>query len=341
MKKRDISPADLPNFRKSTFDSKLLERIYELNLQQKLDTKTALEFTKEAISTKNLRAIEIIAEKEPRAVAEIIQTDYFNAEFVLESSSLIFQIKEFFPENEKRALLAVVIPRLFRHAEKILKSIDRSKYPKRVPYVPGRWWNIEQTIDSFLTSGDPYFLYKHVVCYERRRREKNLILLIDNSHSVLVHLRLIILSAILFSMVIDIKDIAVIGFDTEPKIFKSYSDHSLTNQDIIQKLINIRSGGKTNIHAALKATNNEFSKIISKKKTLVMISDLLATTGFDFMPLLSKMEDVRIIITPKRQIYQLTAPILGHLRRMPNIRLYHLPSNERLIPRLLEKVLYD
>ncbi|NHJ01053.1 MAG: VWA domain-containing protein [Candidatus Heimdallarchaeota archaeon] len=319
----------------------LLERIYEFDLRQKLDENSALEFTKKAITSRNLRAIEVIAEKHPRAVAEVLQLDFSSAEFILESTSLIFQIKEFFPEHEKQVLISLIIPKLFRHAERILKSIDRSKYPRKVPYVPGKSWHLEHTIANYLGSGDPYFMYKHVICYERKRKEKSVILLIDHSHSVLTHLRLIILASILFSMIMDIRDMAIIGFDTDPRILKSYSDHFMTSEEIIQKLINIRSGGKTNIYTALKATNKEFKKVISRKKTLVLISDLLATTGFDFIPLLSKMQDVRIIITPKRQALQLTTPLFGKLRKLPNIKLFYLPSNERNIPLMLERVLFD
>jgi len=102
----------------------------------------------------------------------------------------------------------------------------------------------------------------------------------------------------------------------------------------------MRSGGKTDSYSALVKAENEFLGEITRKKTLVMISDLLATSGGNFLSVLRQFDDVRIILTPGRQTLQLTKPLLGHLRRMRNVRLFILPYNERLMLQMLEKVLY-
>ncbi|MFX0181561.1 MAG: VWA domain-containing protein [Candidatus Hodarchaeota archaeon] len=319
----------------------LIERIYEYKLQNKLTTQSALELTQQAIQTKNLRGIEILAESYPRIVAEILQAEVTNFEFILESSTLIFQIKDFLDPQEKRMLLQKIIPKLLRQAERIYNTIDRSKYPEKTLYLPGKPWHLEKTIDNFILSGDPNFTYKHVICVKRKKRRKNIILLIDKSHSVLNHLKLIIITSILFTLSLDIKDIALIGFDSHPEVLKGFNDSQITSYQVLRKLVYIKSGGKTDIFAALDEAKKEFARQICTKKTLVIISDLLATSGNDFLPILKRLEDVRIILTPRRQTLQLTKPLLGYLRRFPNIRLYYMSSDERSIPSMLERVLYD
>jgi hypothetical protein len=260
---------------------------------------------------------------------------------ILESNSLFFQIKDYFSSEEKQLLLRKLIPKLLKHAERIFQSIDRSKYPTKIPYTPGLLWHLESTIANFILSGDTHFTYKHVICEKRQEKQRCIILMFDKSHSVLAYLKLIILTSILFNLSLNSRDIALIGFDTQPEVIKGFFDSQITTQDITTRLVNIRSGGKTNIFSALQAVKKEFSHQIGYKKTLVIISDLLATSGMDFLPILKRMEDVRIILTPKRRTLQLTTPILGKLHKLPNIKLYLMTPDERSIPGLLERVLYD
>jgi uncharacterized protein with von Willebrand factor type A (vWA) domain len=179
------------------------------------------------------------------------------------------------------------------------------------------------------------------VCTLRKNRKKSIVLLIDKSHSVLIYLNLIILTSILFSLIHNIDDIAIIGFDSRPEIMKGFVDLQVTTQDVVNRLINVRSGGKTDIYSALKLVEKEFSTRITPKKTLVMISDLLPTSGLDFIPSLERIKDVRIILTPRRQTLQLTAPILGKIRKFKNVKVFPMVSEERFIPTMLKRVLYD
>ncbi|MHA2327592.1 MAG: VWA domain-containing protein, partial [Candidatus Hodarchaeales archaeon] len=211
----------------------------------------------------------------------------------------------------------------------------------QISYHPSYPWNLESSISSFLNSGDPHFTYKHVVCTLRKNRKKSIVLLIDKSHSVLIYLNLIILTSILFSLIHNIDDIAIIGFDSRPEIMKGFVDLQVTTQDVVNRLINVRSGGKTDIYSALKLVEKEFSTRITPKKTLVMISDLLPTSGLDFIPSLERIKDVRIILTPRRQTLQLTAPILGKIRKFKNVKVFPMVSEERFIPTMLKRVLYD
>jgi hypothetical protein len=319
----------------------LMETIYEYKLQNKLTTQSALELTKLAIKAKSLRAIEILAESYPRIVAEVLQVELTNFDFILESSALIFQIKDFLAPKEKRMLLQKTIPKLLRQAERIYNTIDRSKYPEKILYLPGKPWHLEETIANFILSGDSNFTYKHVICIKRKKRRRNIVLLIDKSHSVLNHLKLIILTSILFTFSLDIKDIALIGFDSHPDVLKGFNDSQISSYQVLNKLVYIKSGGKTDIFAALDTAEKELARQMCTKKTLVIISDLLATSGKDFLPILKRLEDVRIILTPRRQTLQLTKPLLGYLRRFPKIRLYYMSPDERSIPSMLERVLYD
>lgn len=319
----------------------MLEKIFEYQLQNRLNIETAFNFAKQAVEAKNLRAIEILAENFPRTVVEALQIEFDNAEIVLESSSLFFQIKEYFSLKEKQNILQQLIPRLVQQAERMYHDLERSRYPTKIAYNPGSPWHLEKTVENFLLSGDTYFTYEHVICCKRKGKQRYIILLIDKSHSVLVYLKLIILTSILFSLTLNIKDIALIGFDTRPEVIKGFADAQTTTREVIDRLVNIRSGGKTNIFSALQTAKKEFSHQIGQKKTLVLISDLLATSGIDFLPILKRMEDVRIIVTPRRRTLQLTAPILGKLRRLSNIKLYLMTPDERSIPEMLEKVLYD
>ncbi|MHA1940556.1 MAG: vWA domain-containing protein [Candidatus Hodarchaeales archaeon] len=318
----------------------LSKKILEYRLQNKLNMENAIKFTQEALKTQNLRAIEILAETYPHIVADVLQIDFTNSDLILESTNLAFQLKDHFNEKFKRYILQKIVPRLINRSEKLFQRINRGKYPNSKPYIPGRRWNVEKTLEKFLTSGDSNFVYNHVVCEEKIEKEPSLLLLIDKSHSVFKYLQWIIITSILFSLALKNKKLGILCFDTKPMVLKSI-DHKIKNSDeVVQKLVNISSGGKTDIFSALDKAISELGTQRSSKKIVVMISDLLPTSGRDFLPLLRQIEDVRIIVTPRRQTFQLTKPLLGHLRRMNNVNLFLMPQNERLIPKMLERVLY-
>ncbi|MHA1975593.1 MAG: vWA domain-containing protein [Candidatus Hodarchaeales archaeon] len=328
------------NLSSTTPHHNLIETILEYRLQQKLDTEKTIEFTEKALKSRNLDAVEILAESFPHVVADVLQMNHFDTNLVLGSSSLIFQIKDHLEPSIEKKLMQKLIPRMIRHSESFFHSIDRSRFPIRSQYIPGKRWNVEKTVMRFLTSGEASFNYSHVVCEERKERKAAVFLLIDKSHSVIQHLKFIIISAIIFSLALEKKDIGIISFDTQPLVIKSMKDRQSTSSEIVKKLIGLSSGGKTDIYSALVKARKELSTVITRKKTLVLISDLLATSGKDFLPILRNFDDVRIIITPRRQTLQLTKPLLGHLRRMNNVKLFLLPENERFILKMLEKVLY-
>ena len=325
----------------STFKSSLLEQIYEIQSQQKFDQSKAFEFTREAFHRREIHVVELISESFPRIVTEVIEIDKIDLNLILESSTLIFQLKEYLNAEDRNFLLQNIIPRLIKQAEKIYNIINRSKYPNIQPYSPGNEWDTERTIENFLCSGDLYFSYEHVICSTRHEKQKNVILLIDKSHSVLLYLKMIILTSILFCRSMNLKDISLIVFDTSAELLKSFNDFSIDVDKLTHRLVNLGSGGKTNIYSALELANSEFLKRISPHKSLVMISDLLATSGADFFPLLKRIEDVKIILTPRRQTLQLTKPVLGELRRMTNVKIHLMPTDEKIIPKMLEQVLYD
>ncbi len=342
--KRDSVPADSGHTLKlssGTPQRNLVETILEFRLQQKLDTAKTIEFTEEALNSRNLHAVEILAESYPHVVADVMQMDTFDSNLVLESPSLIFQIKNHLDPLIEKKLMRILIPRMIKDTESFFHTIDRSQYPIRTSYNPGKKWNTEKTIERFLSSGDRTFNYSHVVCEERKEKKSAVFLLIDKSHSVIQYLNFIIIASIIFSLALEKKDIGIISFDTQPTIIKSMKDRGTTSTQIVKKLIHLSSGGKTDIHSALVKARKELSNVITKKKTLILISDLLATSGRDFLPILRTFDDVRIIITPRRQTLQLTKPLLGHLRKMNNVKLFLLPENERLILNMLEKVLYN
>ena len=129
---RDSEPADLihrSTSAPSPHTSKLVENILELRLQQKLDTSKTLELTHEAIGNRNLRAIELLAETFPHVVAEALQSEFLDSNFIIESTGLIFQIKDFLAPKLEKLYLDKIIPRLINQSENIFHSFNRSKYP--------------------------------------------------------------------------------------------------------------------------------------------------------------------------------------------------------------------
>lgn len=299
-----------------------------------------MQFTQLALKKQNIRAIEILAEDFPHMVADIIQTDLSNSNLILESTNLVFQLKDHFDENFKEIILQKLIPKLTHYSETLFQRIKRNKYPDSRPYIPGRKWNIEKSIEKYLASGESRFSYNHVVCEEKFENQPSILLLIDKSHSVIQYLHWIIITSIIFSLSLKNKKLGIFCFDTLPISLKGIDDQIKDRNVLVQKLVKISSGGKTDIFAVLDKAISELGKQRSSKKIVVMISDLLPTSGGDFLPLLRRIEDVRIIVTPRRQTLQLTKPLLGHLRRMTNVKLFLMPQNERLIPNMLEKVLY-
>ncbi|MHA1329907.1 MAG: hypothetical protein ACTSR2_02410, partial [Candidatus Hodarchaeales archaeon] len=138
---------------------KSIERIFELRAQQRLNSESAIDFTREAIKRKDIFVIELIAETHPKIVTEILEIDQSGLDLILESSSLIFQIKDYLKAEDRDLLLKKIVPKLMKHAERIYNLINRSRFPQKVPYSPGAQWDVEKTIENFLLSGDRNFTY--------------------------------------------------------------------------------------------------------------------------------------------------------------------------------------
>lgn len=319
----------------------LLEKTRFLYHQDKLTTENAWEILDEANRKKNLPVVQIIAEAYPRIISEAINTNFLDPEFITGSETLFFQVSHGLSKEDRKKILRKILPQIYRKMRRIEKLIQRTHYPKIIPYKPTNQWDIEKTLEKFLQSERKYLRYEDIVVITKKSDKKDVILLLDKSHSVLQYLKFIVYTSILLARNYLDHNYSIILFDIEPKTIKKINQQNYSIDRVIQELIDLDSGGKTNISKALKAAEKEFSQNYAREKILYIISDLLPTAGdYDFLHLFNKFSDIRIILTPERRTVQLIKPILSQISLMKNIKLSQIPTEEDSISKMLSQIMF-
>ncbi|MFX1535934.1 MAG: AAA family ATPase [Promethearchaeota archaeon] len=173
---------------------------------------------------------------------------------------------------------------LLRMSLRIAGQGLRGDIPKRGPYAPGMDFDLEETLEQNLEqypTGNPYLSFSDIVGIEKHERQKNGILILDASGSMMGERNInaaLTASVMAYSMRKD--KYAVIAFNTKAFIIKKVKE-DMPVQDIVDRILDLEAVGFTNVEDALRKAANEMRTIKSQFKWAILLTDGAYNKGKD------------------------------------------------------------
>ncbi len=206
--------------------------------------------------------------------------------------------EETLDKETKRRIEDLIIKMVLEIAHRIAARRTRRTRKERSEFIPG----IEE-IDEDLTLenliGKETIDYSDIVCVQRVPRKLGVAVMMDTSNSM--QREKIVLTAIATAvLLIKFKEdyCSVISFKDEPKVIKAAnSEEKLT--EVIRKILNLKTGGLTNIEAALRKGVYELEDAAQKnavsEKIGILITDGWVTRGGDPRKTAEKFDKLNVV----------------------------------------------
>lgn len=277
----------------------LLNEIHLELGRQVEDMTRILQLAEQAAEQANLEGLQLIATNYPIIAAQVLDKMELTEQMLdyLENDELIqlySRTKKHLSFEIRKKMLDKLIPFITEKAKAIFRRGISSSVSKYVNYQPGDSWEAEMTIEKMLSLGKLTPDYESIVVKEPSKRKKSIVICIDRSMSVLQLIHQIVLMASVLSLSVKRDNFAIIDFDSQAHILKSMTD-SVYPEALVELILNIESGGKTNLEEALTLASEQLKFSSSPEKIIYLISDLERTTGRNPLPIIQRISDLRII----------------------------------------------
>lgn len=297
----------------------------------KEDMARIVELTQKAAETRNLEGLRLIATNYPNIVAKTLnEMDIDNVTLDKISKEDLIQLysltKKQLSFKFRKEILDKIIPFITEKAKRIYLKGIASSVARFKNYEPGDQWDLEMTMQRMLSSGSGLPTYDNIVVREPEKRKRSIVICIDKSLSVLQHIHQIVLTASVLSLTVKRDNLAIIGFDSEAQLLKKMAETTHPNE-IVRKILDLESRGKTNISEALELAHNELKQGSALERIIYLISDLERTAGKNPLPFIKRTKDFRVIYfrTYRRM------PFVDEIAILSNVILRELNENTDLV----------
>jgi hypothetical protein len=226
----------------------------------------------------------------------------------------------------RKKMLDKLIPFITEKAKMILQRGISSSLSRYVNYEPGDSWETEMTIEKMLSLGKLSPDYESIVVKEPAKRKRSIVICIDRSMSVLQLIHQIVLMASVLSLSVKRDNFAIIDFDSQAHILKSMTD-SIHSDSLVELILNIESGGKTNLEEALNLAIKQLKFSSSREKVIYLISDLERTIGKNPLPIMQRISDLRVIYVKTYRRVSFVDEVVS----LPNVSFEELNLNSDLV----------
>ncbi|MFW9852679.1 MAG: VWA domain-containing protein [Candidatus Thorarchaeota archaeon] len=290
-----------------------------------------LELAEQAAEENNLEGLRLIATNYPIIVARMLNkmelTDLILDQLQGEELTLLYsRTKKHLDFQIRKKMLDKLIPFITEQAKIIYRRGISASVSRYVNYEPGDSWEIEMTLEKMLSNGKTIPDYRDIVVKEPSKKKRSLVICIDKSLSILQLIHQIVLMASVLSLSVKKDNFAIIDFDSSAHILKEMNE-TIHPESIVELILNIESGGKTNLEEALSLALKQFSKSVSREKVVYLISDLERTIGKNPLPVISRIPDLRIIYA---RTYRRVA-FVDEVISLNNVTMSELNQNSDLI----------
>jgi MoxR-like ATPase len=233
-------------------------------------------------------------------------------------------IKSIAQREERRRLLEYLVPRVILEGHRLYNAGLRVKMNESRPYRPGEEWDYEATLESMFSAGilDPMHLYYELIRAKRKSRTKRAFIVIaDKSSSLTDWIHLVAVGTGMIAYAAQWDFISVVVFDKEVEFLKHFHETKDLGR-VIEQIIDMDSGGATDLFKPLEATKNEFAHIpLLTKKRAILISDCIPTMGRDPLAVASQFESLNIFYFPHQDGMEQVG-LIHEFKKLPNIHIF-------------------
>jgi hypothetical protein len=302
----------------------------ELGKQQE-DVTKIVELAEQAAEESNLEGLRLIATNYPQIIGRLLNqmdlTDIIMDQ--LEGEELIqlySRTKKHLDFQIRKKMLDKLIPFITEKAKIIYRRGVSASVSKYVSYQPGDTWETEMTIEKMLSMGKTIPDYESIVVKKPTKRKRSMVICIDKSLSVLQLIHQIVLLASVLSLSVKKDNFAIIDFDSSAQILKAMNE-SVHPESLVELILNIESGGKTNIEEALSLAQQQLKQSSSKDKIVYLISDLERTTGKNPLPIINRLSNLRVIYAKTYRRVSFVDDVIS----LPNVSMEELHRDSDLV----------
>ena len=233
-------------------------------------------------------------------------------------------IKSIAQREERRRLLEYLVPRVILEGHRLYNAGLRVKMNELRPYRPGEEWDYEATLESMFSAGilDPMHLYYELIRAKRKSRTKRAFIVIaDKSSSLTDWIHLVAVGTGMIAYAAQWDFISVVVFDKEVEFLKHFHETKDLGR-VIEQIIDMDSGGATDLFKPLEATKNEFAHIpLLTKKRAILISDCIPTMGRDPLAVASQFESLNIFYFPHQDGVEQVG-LIRQFKELPNVHIF-------------------
>ncbi|MHA1954396.1 MAG: vWA domain-containing protein, partial [Candidatus Heimdallarchaeaceae archaeon] len=279
----------------------------------------------------NIEGLKLIATNYPLIAARLMNQMEFTDIIMdqLEGEELIqlySKTKKHLEFHLRKKMLDKLIPFITEKAKAIYRRGISASVSKYVSYQPGDTWETEMTIEKMLSTGKNIPDYESIVVKEPTKKKRSLVICIDKSLSVLQLIHQIVLLASVLALSVKKDNLAIIDFDSSAYVLKAMNER-IHPEAIIELILNIESGGKTNLEEALSLAQQQLMQSSLKDKIVYLISDLERTTGRNPLPIINKLPNLRVIYAKTYRRVSFVDDVIS----LPNVSMEELDRDSDLV----------
>ena len=153
--------------------------------------------------------------------------------------------------------------------------------------------DVDRTMEEQL--GHKALEYENIYCHEKIKQKSGYVLMLDTSNSM--HQEKVAVATIatgVFAHKLRNDSHAVLTFSRDVNIVKDITEPNIL-ENLVDKMLGIKSGGATNIRLALQKGIEILEKRKSHFKTGIIVTDGWATTGGDPVEIASKFDRLHVL----------------------------------------------
>ncbi len=290
-----------------------------------------IELAERAAEESNLEGLKLIATNYPMIAAKLLDKIKLTEQMLdsLASEDLIqlySRTKKHINFDIRKKILEKLIPFITEKAKTIFRRGVSSSVSRYVNYEPGDSWEIEMTFEKMLSSGKQVPDYDSIVVKEPSKRKKSIVICIDKSLSVLQLIHQIVLMASVLSLSVKRDNFAIVEFDSEAQILKPMAKR-IPPEELVELILNIESGGKTDLDEALQLATKQLKDSSSREKIIYLISDLERTVGRNPLPTMKRIPDLRVVYA---RTYRRVS-FVDEVASLRNVKMVDLDQNSDLV----------
>ncbi len=311
----------------------------------KLDLASIERLTESAIEHENLPALMSLAKINKYAVSNTLNPDRLVSLGRVAGSGGIYTPKLYFVMRgvldlkRRKILKRLTRTSILKLSLRIASEGLRGDLPVRGEYHDNADFDLEETMELLLErypTGIPTLKRSDIIGIERRERQKNGVLILDASGSMMGERNInAALSAAVMAYSMRNDKFGVIAFNTKAFLIKGIKDE-LTITEIMDKILDLEAVGYTNIEDALKMGALQIKNLKTRFKWAILLTDGAYNKGGDPRYLCKQFEKLHVISLPSTKKWG--ERVCKDLARLGGGR-YVVVRNYHEVPRALMKIL--